>query len=188
VLNQSSDDEDNDSDLTPTSGSPHFAQSSESNFVICSPEILPNTGNLKPPSRSQIQSLYESFLTNVDPAIKILHGPSLRRYFVEQNGELECSPGPKGWEALEFAIYYASTTSLTPDECLQRLGEDQNVLLHRFRSSTEIALARADFINTEDISTLQALILYLVSHTPPPFPSAIWAHFGDSHLGWLIIL
>jgi hypothetical protein len=138
--------------------------------------------NLKPPTRSQIQSLYESFLTNVDPAVKILHGPSLRQYFVEQTGELECSPGPKGWNALEFAIYYASTTSLTPDECLQQLGEEKDMLLLRFRLSTEIALARANFIDTEDISTLQALLLYLVSHISSLFPSAIWARFDNNYV------
>ena len=153
-----------------------------------SPEILLDERNLRPPTRSQIQPLYEAFLTNVDPAVKILHGPSLRRYFVEQTGELECSPGPKGWDALKFAIYYASTTSLTPDECLQRLGEEKDVLLLRFRSSIEIALVRADFINTEDISTLQALLLYLVSHISSLFSSEIWAHFDNNYAGSLMIL
>ena len=102
-------------------------------------------------------------MTNVDPAVKILHGPSLRQYLVEQTAELACSPGSKGWPALEFAIYYTTTTSMTHDECLQRLGEEREVLLSKFRVGTEIALARADFVNTEDISTLQALVLYLVS-------------------------
>lgn len=102
-------------------------------------------------------------MSNVEPAVKILHCPSLRRYFIEESGVLDCSPGPKGWEALKFAIYYVTTTSLTPDECLQRLGEEKAVLLPRYRSSTEFALARADFVNTEDMSTLQALIFYLVS-------------------------
>jgi hypothetical protein len=166
----------------------NHAQSRNSNFIIYTPEILPDIRSLTPPTRSQVQSLHESFLTNVDPAVKILHGPSLRRYFVEQTGELECSPGPKGWHALEFAIYYASTTSLTPDECLQRLGEEKDVLLLRFRSSTEIALVRADFINTEEISTLQALLLYLVSHISSLFPSAIWAHFDNNYVGLLMIV
>jgi hypothetical protein len=119
--------------------------------------------SLKHPNRSQVQALYSAFMANVDPVVKILHGPSLRRYLVEQTGEFDCSPGPKGWGALEFAIYYATTTSLTPDECLERLGEKKEFLLPKFRFSTEVALARADFINTEDMSTLQALILYLVS-------------------------
>ena len=119
--------------------------------------------------------------------MKILHGPSLRRYFVEKNGALECSPGPKGWKALEFAIYFASITSLTPDECSKRLGEEKDVLLPKFRLSTEIALAKADFINTEDMSTLQALLLYLVSHISSLFLSTIWARF-ENYIRWLTIV
>lgn len=101
-------------------------------------------------------------MVKVDPVVKILHGPSLRRYFVEGSGEIDCSPGPKGWDALKFAIYYTATTSLTPDECFQQLGEDKSVLVRSMRFSTELALARADFVNTEDMSTLQAMVLYLV--------------------------
>lgn len=104
-------------------------------------------------------------MTNVEPVVKMLHGPSLRRYFLEECGHLDCSPGPRGWDALKFAIYYTATTSLTPDECLSRLGKERAVLLPRFRSNTEFALARADFVNTEDMSTLQALVLYLVSRS-----------------------
>ena len=159
VLDQSSDDEEIHNELTPDSSSP-----SQSNFVICTPDILPDVGTaLRQPSRSQIHSLYSVFITNVEPVVKMLHGPSLRRYFIEETGELDCSPGPKGWDALKCAIYYTATTSLTPEECFEKLGEEKAVLLPRLRSNTELALARADFVNTEDMSTLQALILYLVS-------------------------
>ncbi|KAI9672466.1 MAG: hypothetical protein M1817_003232 [Caeruleum heppii] len=162
VLNESSDDEDEGSDLTPNSPSPSLAQAGHSSFVICRPDLLPDVaGPLKHPTRSQVHSLYACYLTNVDPVVKMLHGPSLRRYLVEETGQLDCSPGPRGWEALRFAIYYTATSSLTPEECSQMLGEEQLVLLPYFRLATELALARADFVNTDDMSTLQALILYL---------------------------
>jgi hypothetical protein len=170
VLNQSSDEEEDGDERTPDSSSPSLVHSVQSDFVMYQPGILPNIGYApKHPTRSQIRSLYLAFMTNVEPVIKILHGPSLRRYFVEETGKLDCSPGPKGWDALKFAVYYTTTTSWTPEECLRQLGEEKAVLLPRFRSSTELALARADFINTEDMSTLQALLLYLVSHPPNLF-------------------
>lgn len=139
------------------------SQPSQSTFLICDPMSLPEINDFKHPSRSQVQCLYFAFIANVDPVVKILHRPSLQRYLIEQTGEFDCSPGPKGWEALEFAIYYCSTISLTPEECLEQLGQEKNVLLSKFRFGTEVALARADFINTRDMSTLQALVLYLVS-------------------------
>lgn len=164
VLNQSSDDEGADNELTPNSSSSDVGQAGQSNFVMYANDVLPDMGSsLKHPTRSQVHSLYSSFMTNVEPVVKMLHGPSLQRYFVEESGELDCSPGPKGLEALKFAIYYTTATSLTSDECLLRLGEEKSILLPRFRSGTELALARADFVNTEEMSTLQALVLYLVS-------------------------
>jgi hypothetical protein len=126
-------------------------------------------------------------MSNVDPVRKILHGPSLQRYLIENSGEFDCSPGPKGWEALEFAIYYSATTSLTAEKCLEQLGQEKEVLLYRFRSGTEIALARADFINTGDISTLQALVLYLVSRHLNLCPSIIFGLYYNS-VQWLTIL
>ena len=184
VLNQSSDDEDDDSELTPKSCSPSLAHTDPSNFVICEPDILPDTGSaLKHPTRSQVHSLYYSFMTNVDPAVKMLHSPSLQRYLIEETGELDCSPGPNGWDALKFAIYYTTTTSLTPDECLHQLCEEKAVLLPRFRYSTELALARADFVNTEEMSTLQALVLYLVSRSFNLFTSPIEVNIDNSYAG-----
>ena len=166
VLNQSSDDKDDDGELTRGSSSLSLAQCGlSSSFVIITPDMLPNTRTaLKHPTRLQIHSLFSSFMRNVEPAVKTLHGPSLRRYLIEEIGGLDFSPGPKGWDALRFAVYYTTSTSLTPDECLHRLGEEKAELLSRFRSCTELALARADIVNTEDMSTLQALVLYLVSN------------------------
>ena len=175
VLNQPSDEED-DGGLTPNSNSPDTAQSGQSNFVIRTADVLGDTGShVKQPYRSQAYALYLSFMTNVDPVVKILHGPSLRRHFTGETDRLDCSPGPKGWDAVKFAIYYTTTTSWTPDECLEQLGEEKAVLLRRFRSSTELALARADFVNTEDVSTLQALVLYLVICLLNPVQPQSWS-------------
>lgn len=166
VLDQSSDDEDDDSELRSNSQSLSVGQCGQSDFVILPPDILPHIESaLKHPTRSQVHFLYTSYMKNVEGVTTTLHGPSLRRYLIEETGNLDCSPGSKGWDALMFAIYYITVTSLTPHECSERLGEEKVALLARFRSSTEVAMARADFVNTEDISTLQALVLYLVSHS-----------------------
>ena len=164
ALDQSSDGENDSSEPTLYSRSPSLAQPGQSNFVIYHPDVFQGMGSaLQHPPHSQVQSLYLSFMTNVDPAVKMLHGPSLRRYLGGETSELVCSPGPKGLDALKFAIYYTTTTSLTAEECFKLLGEEKTVLLNRYRSSTEIALASADFVNVAEISSLQALVFYLVS-------------------------
>lgn len=159
VLDQSSDEE--DSTNRPASQG-KTSQNLASNFVIGS--RASNTGGgLEHPSRSHLLFLFSAFMLSVDPLVKFLHGPSLRRYLVDGAAELLCSPGPQGWEALRFAIYYTAITSLEPMDCLKNLGEEKSVLLARYRSGVEAALALADLVNSEDMSTLQALVLYLVS-------------------------
>jgi hypothetical protein len=77
--------------------------------------------------------------------------------------DLVCSPGANGLEALRFAIYYAATTSVTAAQCMMQIGEERSALLARYRMSVEVALAKADFVNTVELSTLQALAIFLVS-------------------------
>src|SRR5207248_10376876 len=97
--------------------------------------------------------------------------PSRRRYLHGQVKDLDCSPGPRGLEALKFAIYYAAVTTLTAEQCMTQVGEERSVLLAKYRLSVEAALARADMINTVEISTLQALVIFLVGLLfPSPLP------------------
>ena len=110
-----------------------------------------------------MKTMYSFYMRNVDPLLNILHGPSLRRYLLEGAERLDCSPGPAGWRALSISVFFVACTSMSEDECLEYMSEEKGVLLARLRSSTETALAKANFIVSEDLSTLQGLVLYLVS-------------------------
>ncbi|KAI4113421.1 MAG: hypothetical protein LQ345_005595 [Seirophora villosa] len=101
------------------------------------------------------------YLHNVDPVFKVLHAPSLRKYMQEGSPTLDCSPGNRGLEALKMAICYAAAVSMTDAECRHRLGEARTMLVATYRAGTERALGRADFLNSMEISTLQALTIYL---------------------------
>jgi hypothetical protein len=81
----------------------------------------------------------------------------------EHRSYLDYEPGDRAVDALMFAIYYSAASSLTEEECKQQFGLERSPLLSRFRSDTEKALTRADFLISEDFTTLQALVLYLVS-------------------------
>jgi hypothetical protein len=53
---------------------------------------------------------------------------------------------------------------------MMQIGEERSALLTRYRASVELALAKADFVNTVELSTLQALAIFLVSlHTEEAF-------------------
>ena len=164
VLGASSDDEDEDEGkLVPSSDisslSQDMQQSNHSGFAILRTTMAED---IIPPKPHQIYTFCDVYMANVDPIFKVLHGPSLRKYLQENRSRLDSSPGRGGLEALRFAIYYAAVTSMEDGECKHRIGEDRKVLLARYRAGTELALAKADFINTVELSTLQALAIYLV--------------------------
>jgi hypothetical protein len=137
--------------------------SSPSFGIFGSSALRSSTSSLEHPTPPQVRTLCLIFLSNVDCVFKVLHAPSLKKYLFGHVKDLDCSPGPGGLEALKFAIYYAATTTLNAEQCMKQLGEDKCTLLSKYRSSIELALARADFVNTLELSTLQALVIFLVS-------------------------
>lgn len=162
VLEESSDDVEGDEDQSPESET-LVPRRSISGFMFS-----PASSSDEPiyPTQHQSYIFCDVFLANVDSVIKILHAPSVRKYLQEGSPDLACSPGSNGLEALRFSIYYAATMSMSDEECKLRIGEERAPLLERYRTATEYALADADFVNTTELSTLQALVLYLVTSLP----------------------
>ncbi|KAI9844386.1 MAG: hypothetical protein M1837_005587 [Sclerophora amabilis] len=164
VLSQSSEDEDEDRKQSSNSNSQSPVVPNHSSFVIRRPDLYNmDASTLSPPTPPQVGTFCSVYLSNVDPVLKLLHGPSLRRYLHGETRELACSPGTMGLHALRYAVFYAATTSLTPDECERQIGEERAALLTRYRAEIELGLAMADFVHTEELSTLQALVIFLFS-------------------------
>lgn len=69
------------------------------------------------PLPSHVPFLWQVFLENVEPLLKILHVPSAERIMRDARKSIDkLSPGN---EALVFAIYFSAITSLEPDEVSQ---------------------------------------------------------------------
>lgn len=159
-----SDDEDDELDSDPEDQDDADDVSENSRFAICGPGwFADQVGVSQYPSVIQIAALLEAYMANVHTVFKILHGPSLQAYLQGKSRSLGCSPGPKGLEALHFSVFHAAANSLTEEECIAKLGEERQILLRRYRLATELGLAKADFLNGNEISTLQALVLFLQS-------------------------
>ena len=65
-------------------------------------------------------------------------------------------------EALLFSIYYASITSLSADDVSKNLGQNKEALMKRYRFAVERALMGSKFLETQELVTLQAFVLFLV--------------------------
>lgn len=114
------------------------------------------------PQPIQAFKLWQTYLDNVNPLIKLFHAPTVQQLMSEANGNLDGIP--RNVEALLFAIYCIAVESLSDGECITMMGEPKDVVRQRFRSGAQHALINASFLKTSDVMVLQALTLFIVSH------------------------
>jgi hypothetical protein len=107
-------------------------------------------------------ALCEAYLANVDPVFKVLHAPSLRAHLLHGAPYLTYQPDEPVVAALDFVVYYAALTTLNEDQCLSMLQRTKTEALLQYRNMAEAALAQADYLVTTDLTTMQALVIYLV--------------------------
>lgn len=148
------------------------------NFILQDPDSFIGSEILYP-SDAHSAVLFQFYFTNVDPVCKILHRPTVNTYF--SNVEALLDPLTRRFkfrslEAVTFAAYFAAVTSMSTQECLTYLGEPKDILIARYKRSTEEALVQADFLNSLEITTLQALTIYIVS-TPQATTTICWHNF-----------
>lgn len=114
---------------------------------------------LHPPA-IRIFQLWQIYIDNVNPLLKISHVPTLQVQIVEVAADL--ANAPKSLEALMFSIYLISVNSMSDDEVQNTFGEDKIILLGRYHEGAQQALINAGFMRSNEITVLQAYVLYLV--------------------------
>lgn len=141
------------------------------NFLLGS--SIRDLSALHPPA-VQIFRLWQTFLVNVNPLIKMFHAPTVQQTILDASSDLENVP--RHTEALMFAIYFLAVTSLRNEDCESMFGEQQQVLLAKYCHAAQQALINSKFLRSLNILTLQALVLFLVRL---PFTCSL---FSASHL------
>ena len=111
------------------------------------------------PTRVQIRSCWQAYLENVDPLIKILHRLSTER--IVEKAKYDTSSLNRAEEALMFAIYFAAITSMSTSQLQSTFNKSKDTTLSTFRYNAELALLNAGFLTTEELGTLQALVLFI---------------------------
>ncbi|MCJ1403938.1 hypothetical protein MMC11_007161 [Xylographa trunciseda] len=113
------------------------------------------------PPKDQISIYWDLYKENVDPLIRLLHRPTVEQLVLKASQNLDALD--KGTEALMFAIYLVTVTSLNAEQCQSLLQQDKEISIQRYRFGAEQALARAGFLETNELMVLQAFTLFLVS-------------------------
>lgn len=133
-----------------------------------SPESLSNSPqangrlNLQPQIRHR---LCDIFFHNVDPLFKILHRPSLQAFIKDGKPYLDYEQDHQAPATLASAIYLCAVCTLDEVECQSIFNTSKKIVVAEFQRETESALAKADFVTTNDLTVLQAYIISLVSTT-----------------------
>lgn len=157
---------DDAADNDDKASSPIAAQSVNSpDFIFSACSTNGSRIYFKQPNYAQRSTLMQIYMRNVHPCFPVLHEPIIRLHLLRTTELLDESHAHYKFpslDALSFAIYFAAVSSIPPEECMDVLGEEKNLLLARYKSATEMALGTADFLNSMELVTLTAFVVYLV--------------------------
>ncbi|KAI0135305.1 fungal-specific transcription factor domain-containing protein [Daldinia grandis] len=112
------------------------------------------------PSAIQIFQLWQIYLNNVNPLLKLTHTPTLQVRIIEAGASLD--KVSRSLEALMFSIYLMAITSIDEEECQATFNESRINLLAKYYYATQQALLNAGFMRNPDLTSLQAYLLYLM--------------------------
>ena len=119
------------------------------------------------PEQVQIFKLWQIYLENVNPLLKVTHTPTLQPRIIDAISNLETiSPA---LEALLFGIYCVSILSLADDECVTVFRSPRKDLLMRYQSACQQALQKCSPWKSSDLDGITAMYLYLVRAVLEPF-------------------
>ncbi|KAL4810766.1 fungal-specific transcription factor domain-containing protein [Aspergillus unguis] len=114
--------------------------------------------SLHPPP-SKIPLLWDIYAENVKPLLPVVYGPIAQQLFeaaAQSSGSLD-----KNKEALLLAMYFAAIVSMSAEQCMTRLGEARDTLVGRYRFAVEQALSKANLLNTQSLTLMQATVIFL---------------------------
>lgn len=120
------------------------------------------------PEPAHLFRLWQVYLDNVNPLLKVTHTPTLQGRIVEAASNLKDTPPTL--EALMFGIYCVAVLSLDEEECQAMFKQSKVQLSTRFQFGCQQALVNSQFLRTGSRDCLTALYLYLV-RLPPVYSS-----------------
>ncbi|GAB7352921.1 hypothetical protein MBLNU459_g3505t2 [Dothideomycetes sp. NU459] len=122
-----------------------------------------------------LRRLGQVYLDHVDPVVKILHRPSLRKLLQHDSTYLGYPEHHTSVIALSSAICYVATCSLSETECRDMFQTSKITVVTQYRQACETSLDRAEVLVTEDMTALQAFVLYLVGRRAEGQEKVVWS-------------
>lgn len=129
------------------------------------------------PLPSQIPFLLNTYAENVNFFLQVVHMPTMTNMVRGIRGSSSSSLSPSD-EALLFSIYYAAIISMEDDDVITNFGTTKGELSLKYRLGLEHALAKADFLNTPNLTLVQAFDIFLALARRHDSPRFVWMMTG----------
>ncbi|KAF2685525.1 hypothetical protein K458DRAFT_441962 [Lentithecium fluviatile CBS 122367] len=115
------------------------------------------------PSRSLVDKLMANYWEVVHIITHTVHRPSFERQYEAFWQSITSGVEPRmSFQAVVFATLLSSIVSMPEDKVLAEFGVAKQPLVDNFQQGTEAALAKANFLRTTKLETLQAFVMYLI--------------------------
>ena len=171
-------------DREPSTASSEAIRSSASLSAEATPYLLPGPAYIAPtagfffgqtthvsglleklPHKPVTDRLIQAYFIAVHPVAKIIHKPTFEIQYerfwnsIHQNIE-----PPASVQAMVFSVMFSGLVSVDEEAVLNTWGIHKDNWVNELKIGTESALCRANFLKTTKLETLQAFVMYLVSH------------------------
>ncbi|KAK6532794.1 hypothetical protein TWF281_006970 [Arthrobotrys megalospora] len=128
------------------------------------------------PHPSQMLLIWQTYVDDIDPFVKILHVPSMTRLIRDLRGQYH-SLKP-ATEALIFSISLAAVSISSEEDIPQHFNVSKRELISRYRLCTEKSFEKAELLTSDDLQSLQALAIYLYTLRENTERKAVWTLSG----------
>ncbi len=105
------------------------------------------------PSGEIMRRLWNYYTEYVDILVKIVYKPAVENQVM--TASRDANTITDSIEPLLFAVWFASVTAMSAEECMQLHGEPRGTLLHRYRRALEQALSQAGWMITQELVALK---------------------------------
>ncbi|KAL6149772.1 hypothetical protein ACJQWK_02781 [Exserohilum turcicum] len=133
-----------------------------SNFVLASGVDNVSLASYLP-ARFVVDKLIAHYWIAVHAISRVVHRPSFERqyqnFWIRVNMGMEPRPS---FQAVLFAALLGSVVSMKDERVSAEFRVDKQTLVNSFREGTEAALAKANFLRTTKLETVQAFVMYLI--------------------------
>ncbi|KAL7945393.1 N-terminal binuclear Zn cluster-containing protein [Trichoderma barbatum] len=141
-------------------GSDELTPDNNADLVLSADLFNTNVEDLQP-DPIHIFRLWQLYIDRVNPLFKVIHVPTLQPLIMEAVNNMSAMPLHN--QALLFAIFGMASVSMSAAECIQTIGMSREAAIQKFNTGTKASLIKYSFLKNYNMTTLQAVVLYLLS-------------------------